>query len=86
MHVYAIGPDHLIANDHDDAGVIWCVHHGEHRGDHDPSDMSIVADDMVLYAFIDGDGRISDSGETLHLTARQWADREGRGFLFSSEY
>jgi hypothetical protein len=86
LSVYTIGPDHLVARSLEDAWDVWLAHHGEHRENYAGDEMSLVPDTTELFAFVDERGEISDSGETLHLTARQWADREGRGFLFSTEY
>lgn len=85
LYVYEIGPDHIIAHDEDDAWELWCRHHGERRSDYKGEPCTRVDDDVVLSIIVDAAGRISDSGAAVELSAREWVQREGRGFLCSTE-
>lgn len=87
LSVFEIGPDHVVAADIDDAWDVWCAHRGEKRGEYE-GEMARVADDAVIRIFVDAKGRITDESDkvkSLKLTAAEWAAREGRGFLCSTE-
>jgi hypothetical protein len=87
LYMYEIGPDHLAAHSEDDAWALWCEHHGERREDYPDESADLVPDDRMFAVLVETkSGAISDSGVTLKLSARDWVTREGRGFLFSSEY
>lgn len=87
LAMYVIGPDHLAAVDEDDAWWLWCGHHNESRDNYPDEPARLVPDDRMFSVFVESEqGSISDSGMTIKLSAHNWVTREGRGFLFSSEY
>lgn len=87
LFMFEIGPDHLAAHSEEDAWALWCDHHGERRENYIGELANLIPDDRLFRVFVESEsGAIGDSGETLTLTARQWVEREGRGFLFSSEF
>jgi len=48
-------------------------------------EIELLPDDRVLKIMCDEDGQISDSGEAIPRMAAEWAIREGRGLLASTE-
>lgn len=47
---------------------------------------ALLPDDKIISIVCDENGEISDHGESVERTAAEWAAREGRGLLASSEY
>ena len=86
LSVFCIGPDYLAAKDEADAWSIFLAHHDESRENWATTDMVPIAHDALLSCYVDEHGNISDSGAVMKMAAREWADKYGRGFLFSSEY
>lgn len=86
LQVFGIGPDYLAASDEVDAWSIFLAHHDESRENWATTDMCRVPDAQVLSCYVDEHGNISDTGVVMKMTASEWADKYGRGFLFSSEY
>lgn len=83
LHVFEIGPDTLIAHDVEDAWRLFERQTGLKRGDDDIGDDEPiqVPDDRPLKIQIE-----EGSPEAVTLTAAEWCQREGRGFLCSTEY
>lgn len=91
LHVFEMGPDTVIAYDVEDAWAVWCERLGEKREDYEPWDEPAqLDDDKPLKIWSDSDGVICEPGEdggaVATRTCREWADREGRGFLCSTEW
>lgn len=86
LTVFGIGPDYLAANGEQDAWDIFLTQHDDVRENWATTDMCRISDDQVLRCYVDEHGNISDSGIVLSMTAREWANKYGRGFLFSDEY
>ena len=88
LRVFEFGPDYVVARSRDDAWTVYIEHVGGDRGDYDGEDMEPVSPDFVIGIYVDADGHLTDEsdGEALRLTAAEWAKREGRGFLCSSEF
>lgn len=85
LRVFGCGPDYVVARDVEDARQALYEHRGGDLDDYD-DEFTAVADDKPISIYVDEQDCISDDGNVLTLTAREWAQREGRGFLCSSEY
>lgn len=72
------GIDTVVASDADDARAIVADMLGEHVEDVSP--MRRVEDDKVLTILNE------NTGENIAKTAGKWAQRNGRGFLCSTEW
>ncbi len=86
LHVFRMGhTDYVVAHNAEDA---WAVlsQHGYERCDYDDDDLEECPDSDSINILCDAEGHISDGGEALRLTHGEWADREGRGFLCSTEF
>jgi hypothetical protein len=93
LHVYHIGDyldtgDTVIAVSPDDAWVVWEELIGEDRADYPDYTPTLVPDDKVItITYRDGCFNYGmKPGEKVALTAAQWCERDGRGFLASTEY
>lgn len=85
LHVFTNENEWYVARDLDDAYLAMEEHSGTKREDVDRFDELLqMRDDESLGVICDGDGVISDEGDELVMTAAQWAKREGRGFLCST--
>lgn len=87
LRVFAVGPDNVVAYSEEDAWSVLIEHRGGDLDDYEGDVMAEVAPDEVIRIYVDSDGQpTDDEGEIAALTAREWAQRCGRGFLCSSEY
>ena len=88
LFVFEIGPDYYIAHDEEDAWSLWEDHSGETREDYKNEPCVRLSDDAKISILVDEDGVIVDNhdADVLTLTAREWIEREGHGFLCSSEF
>jgi hypothetical protein len=89
LHIYEFGDtDWVVATDVLDAWVVWLAHVGGVRADyHGDDDPELVPDDKRVGFWCDAEGKISEQGDgaVVYKTAREWADREGRGYLASTD-
>lgn len=87
LHIFTNEIDWVIARDLDDAYDALKEHNGTERHEIEPFDPLFRMDDSEkLGIMVNSQGEIDDNGETLTLVADEWAKREGRGFLCSTEY
>lgn len=85
LHVYTNGTEWWVASDVEyvyPAREEWC---GETREDLD-DDFWEMDDTETISIVVNELGEIDDNGETLKLSAAEWAVREGSGFLCALEY
>ena len=84
MKVFSERCDSVIANDVDDAWVVWEKHCGEKRKDYDNEEgfWEELSDDQKL--------SIHDEDDSLpqpqKKTCAEWIKEKGRGFLCSTEW
>lgn len=87
LRVWSNGTDTVVARDIEDAWAVWSEHSGEKREDYDDGDVwTEVARSIRIWC--NANGEISDGGdgdEAVEMTAEQWARKNGRGFLCSTE-
>jgi len=86
LKMFRLRGTHIVATDQDDAWGVWEDHCGETAADYDEEDMETCEPEWKLRIMIDGDGSISDHGDSLELTCAEWIEREGRGYLCSEGY
>jgi hypothetical protein len=90
LHIYEFGDtDWVVATSSEDAWVVWLAHVGGTRADYsDTEEPDLVPDDKRVGFWIDAAGKIAEvnDGEVVYKTAREWAQREERGFLASTDY
>lgn len=84
MKVFKNDCDHYIAADIDDAWKAFEELTGEKRADYDDEFVEVPGDTIIK--ILCEDGRPSDSGELVERTAAEWAEREPRGMLCSTEF
>ena len=93
MKCFTNDTDTVIADDIEDAWVVWCGHTGELREDYDAEDgwaWEEIPLDKELTIWCDWEG-IPDTPDTDGVeektkTVAQWIESMGRGFLCSTEY
>lgn len=87
LHVFCMGDtDYVIAHNVDDAWALLSEQ-GYERDEYHEDDLEELPDGGSLAIRVDADGDITDdSGEPLKRTHAEWAEREGRGFLCSTEF
>ena len=85
LHVFQSQCDWWVATDEAEAAKMLEEHYGDTVEEMD-EEFRLLPDDEVIKIVCDEDGRISDSGESVPRTAAEWAKREGRGLLASTEY
>ncbi len=87
--VYEIGEaDTIIAAGIDDAWTVWSEHTGERRQDYE-GQIEELPMDAEIGIWCDTEGQPAEPGgdnRLIKLSAAEWIDRVGRGFLCSSEY
>jgi hypothetical protein len=87
LHVYCFDDcEWVVAESIDDAWAVWSESIGQKREDWPDGAWEQEPDDKSMRIIVDDDGAISDQGERLELTCREWATREGRGYLCTTEY
>lgn len=90
LHVFSDEFDRVVAYDVDDAWTVWCEFTGGSREDYDDNAFAKREDEKALKIWCNAAGRPCEHGEKggapVERTCREWADREGRGFLCSSEF
>jgi hypothetical protein len=90
LHIYEFGDtDWVVATSPEDAWIVWLAHVGGTRADYlDTEEPDLVPDDKRVGFWVGADGKITEvnDGAVVYKTAREWADREGRGYLASTEY
>jgi hypothetical protein len=81
LHVYqdTTKTDWVIAYSIDDASRVWSEHYGEDLSDYPDLKWTLVRWDTTITVR-------SDIGCDLELKASDWINRNGRGFLASTEY
>ena len=84
LHVFTNHTDTVIARDPEDATRVWLEHLGECEGNY-VHDWTRLDGDHVL-GIDDENTNDATDGSPLRLTCREWIEREGRGFLCSTEY
>lgn len=87
---YSDGFSTIVAFSSEDARDICCEFLGEVPEDYSIDDWSLIDDQAHISIWCDQEGKIDEPStpgcETIRLTAKTWARREGRGFLCTSEY
>ena len=87
LHCYSDGySDMVVADSKEDALEVWCAHVGENPEDYVNVFEQIPGDKMIK--IIDGEDcvyTITEDTQYTEKTAAQWAKKNGRGFLCSSE-
>ena len=78
---YLCDCDYVAATDIDDAWAAYCEETGNKRGDFDDAGTAIADDKRIAVAEHEGRGAPKTT-----KTAREWAQRSGRGLAFSTEY
>lgn len=87
MKVFRNECDHYVAEDLDDAWKVFEELTLCKRADHEPDDpIEEVPGDKKLKILCDEDGHPSDSGTVIERTIAEWAEREPRGMLCSTEF
>jgi hypothetical protein len=87
--------DWVVAYDAEDAALVWLQHNGyetpasfaeanEKYGWELPSFEEYTKPGLTIMC--DADGDPSDEGANVTRTPAEWAEREGRGFLCSTEF
>lgn len=73
----------VVARDEDDAWAVWCDSIGEKREDYQGSSWEQVPDDELVSIIRDvyAEHHVKDT-----MTAAEWAAKDGRGFLCSTEW
>ena len=88
MKVFTDSVCWFVAESLEDAYAVAQEFDGMTRGDRDDNDGQLEECDgsAKLAILVNEAGQIDDHGSRLNLMMCQWAEREGRGFLCSSEY
>lgn len=94
MHVYRFDYDWFVAESEPDALAAYREHYVVKTNALDEAECEEqlrdgcmeLPDDQPLRIICDPDGQISDDGQPIERTCAEWAEREGRGFLCSTEY
>lgn len=83
LHLFTDGTDTVVARDLADVPACYSDHVGISFSEEGMSlaDWEQIPDDKPIAIH-----NYDDNGGTLTLTAREWADRDGRCFLCSTEY
>jgi hypothetical protein len=86
LRIWYNGNDRVIAESAAEAEQLVCKQlHGSDKYELDP--FEALPDDHHISICVDADGQLSDdSSRVLRLTAREWAEREGKGYLCSNDY
>lgn len=85
LHVYTTSCDWWVAESEEAAALMHKEHYGETLEEM-CDDLTLLPGDKIIRIVCDENGEISDHGESVERTAAEWAAREGRGLLASSEY
>lgn len=101
LHVYENDTDKVVARDAEDAWAVWCESIGERREDYEDSwDWEKVPSSTIISigfeeadpnpALYEGLARLPSNDRIWEFrcktTAADWAKRNGRGFLCSTEF
>lgn len=85
MNVYTNGTDTVVAESIDDVPGAWASSHGvdflDEGNDLDEWDQ-VPDDEPITICNVEGRGHMDKETRT----AREWADKDGRGLLCSTEY
>ncbi len=88
LHVFKTDVDWWVASSVEDVKALMLWHWGDPETVNEAVEDGVLQlpDEAIIKIVCDEHGEISDSGESVPRTAAEWAAREGRGLLASTEY